>query len=512
MNCLEFFDIFPTKHYPYNVANVVVRKIDPWTLAALIAAVAIRLLNADEAALWFDEALTLQRISLTWDEATRHELFGGGVANQLPLYFVLLKAWSTVAGTSPLGLRLLSILFSLATVILTAGLSRKLAGEHAARWTAWLAAVSPYLLHHAQEARMYPLMSALTAASLYLLARYLRGDTRKLGAVFVMVNLALLATHFYAMFIVSSVLLVPLLLLRRPLRSWLPACGFTFAGVIGLMLMAILIADHNSGEAYNTGLIAFPGVVWSMISGYTLMPTSQELHALGVRAALPYLPVALITVIPLGILAVRGLMALNRDALLLILVTLAVPLLAPLMVRVFFPDVSINPRYTMPAAPSLLVLLGAGLAQGFSRHVSVKISAFILIAVMVTGSVRHLITPGHGREDIYAAENWLERHVAVDEEILVTSSEMHLFAMLHWPDRRFRLYPSRRIVANHENAAEIAENVPFSTSDRLIFIFGRAWLSDPDGLLKDELAKRYAMCPGAEFRGIHILCLEKPVN
>jgi uncharacterized membrane protein len=408
--------------------------------------------------------------------------------------------------------RLPSVILSVVTVVLIAGIARTIIGEKAARWAAWLAAISPYLLHHAQEARMYPLMSALAAASIYLLARYLRGDTPKLGAAFVVVNLALLTTHYYTMFIVSAVLLVPLLLLRRPLRDWLPAVGITGAGVIGLMLTAMLIAGHQSGETYDTGLIAFPGVVWSMISGYTLMPASEELHAQGIRAALPYLPLALIAIIPLGILAVKGLMALDRDALLLVLVTLAVPLLAPFLVIVVFPDVSINPRYAMPAAPTLLVLLGAGLAQGVSEGVAVRISALILITVMISGSVRHLLTPGHGRADIYAAGKWLEQHVPVDEDILVTSNEMQDLAMFHWPDRRFRLYPDRKIVANQENSAEITENLPFSSGGRSIFIFGRSWLSDPNGFLREELEKRYTMCPGAETRGIRILCLEEPAN
>ena len=488
------------------------KRFDPWILAAIATALLIQLIHLDEAALWFDETWTARQIGLGWRDIVPELLFGDYNANHLPLYFLLLKGWTAIAGTSPMALRLPGVFLSLIALILMAGIARTMISEKAARWTAWLAALSPYLLHHAQEARMYPLMSALTAASIFLLARYLKGDAPKLGAAFVLVNLALLATHYYTMFIVSAVLLVPLLLLRRPFKGWLPAVGISGAGVIGLMLMAILVAGHQSGETYDTGFIAFPGVVWSMISGYTLMPGSEELHALGIRAALPYLPVALITVIPLGILAVKGLMALDRDALLLILATLAVPLLAPFMVIVVFPDVSINPRYAMPAAPSLLVLLGAGLAQGFSEHVSVKISAFTLIAVMISGSLRHLSTPGHGREDMYAAGNWLEQHVPVDEEILVTSNEMHHLAMFHWPERRFRLYPDRRIVANQENSAEIAANVPFSPSDRSIFIFARTWLSDPNGLLQDELAKRYAMCPGAETRGIRILCLEKPVN
>jgi hypothetical protein len=128
---------------------------------------------------------------------------------------------------------------------------------------------------------------------------------------------------------------------------------------------------------------------------------------------------------------------------------------------------------------------------------------------MISGSVRHLLTPGHGREDMYAAGNWLEQHVPVDEEILVTSSEMHHLALFHWPDRRFRLYPDRRIVADQNNSAEIAGNIPFSPGGRTIFIFARSWLSDPSGVLQEELGKRYAMCIGNEIRGIRILCLEK---
>ena len=488
------------------------KRLDFWILAAVVAALCIRLINLDEAALWFDETLTAQRNMLPWNGVINDVFFGRNDGNELPLYFLIIKAWSTIAGASPMMLRLPSVILSLLTVVLIAGIARTTCSEKTARWAAWLAAVSPYLLHHAQEARMYPLMSALAAVSIYLLARYLKGNSPKLGASFVLVNLALLVTHYYSIFIVSAVLLVPLLLMRRPLTGWLPAFTITGTGVIVLMLMAIVFAGHRSGESYDTGFIAFPGVVWSMISGYTLIPSSEELHAVGIRAALPYLPVALMTVVPLGIIAVRGLMALERDALLLILITLAVPLLSPFMVSVVFPDVSINPRYSMTAAPSLFVLLGAGLAQGFSQQISVRISAAILFAVMLAGSGRHLVTPGHGREDIYAAEQWLEQHVPTDEEISVTSDEMYTLSKFHWPRRRFRLYPDRKTVVNRENVAEVADNIPVFPSGRSIFIFGRTWLSDPDGLLQDELAKRYSMCSGAELSGIRILCLEKPVN
>ncbi len=488
------------------------KRFDPWILAAIATALLIRLINLDEAPLWFDEVWTAQQIGLSWRTLVPELLFGDYNANHLPLYFVLIKAWTAIAGTSPEALRLPSVFLSLVTVILTTRLAGMIVNKQAARWTAWLAALSPYLLHHAQEARMYPLMSALSVASIYLLARYIKGDTQRIGMMFILVNLALLATHYYAMFIVSAVLLLAILLQRRPLTNWLPAVAISGTAVIGVVITAVLIAGHQSGEIYDTGLYAFPGVVWSLISGYTLMPGAEELHALGADAILPFLPVALITIAPLLILSVRGLKTLDRDASLIILITLAAPLLAPFIVRVIFPDVSINPRYAMSAVPALLVLLGAGLAKGFTDHVLVKISALVLFTVLVSGSLRHLSTPGHGRADIYAAGNWLEQQVAVDEEILVTSVEMHILAAFHWPHRHFRLYPDRKIVANHENSAELAENIPSSSSQHTIFIFGRSWLSDPDGLLQDALRDRYTTCPGADFRGIRILCLVRAAN
>ena len=411
-----------------------------------------------------------------------------------------------------MALRLPSVVLSLLTVALIAAITKTLSGEKAARWAAWLAAISPYLLHHAQEARMYPLMSALSAASILLLARYLKGTSPRLGIGFVLVNLALLATHYYAMFLVSAVILVPLLLHPRPLKAWLPAVNATGVGLLGLILAALLIAGHQSGELYQIGLLAFPGVVWSMLSGYTLLPSSEKLHALGIRAALPYVTLAAVAVIPLGIGLLAGIKALDRDARVLILSTLAVPLLAPFLVQLIFPDVSINPRYAMPAAPAFLVLISAGIAQGFWQGSAVTLSTVVLVGTMTAGSARHLLAPGHGRADIYAAGSWLDAYVPIDDTILVTSEEMYHLASFHWPDRRLVLYPARKTVANRDNATEIAREVPFTEGNRLIYIFGRAWLSDPDGALQDALLARYAACPGTKVRGIRIMCLEHASN
>lgn len=96
------------------------------------------------------------------------------------------------------------------------------------------------------------------------------------------------------------------------------------------------------------------------------------------------------------------------------------------------------------------------------------------------------------------------------EEILVTSNELAYLAAFHWPTRRFRVYPDRRTVMGAENVGMVAAGLPFTNGDRVIYLIGRAWASDPAGALPPVLLERYPSCPGAEVRGIQMLCLVRP--
>jgi hypothetical protein len=126
----------------------------------------------------------------------------------------------------------------------------------------------------------------------------------------------------------------------------------------------------------------------------------------------------------------------------------------------------------------------------------------------VLATVLHLADPAHGREDVIAAGRWLDANVPPDEEILITSTEMEHLARFHWPQRHFRLFPTERGAITPDEVANVADSLPFTTPERSIFIVGRAWLSDPDGRLQKELAERYQSCPGADVRGIRILCFK----
>ncbi len=155
-------------------------KFDVWLVAPILAAISFHLFRLDSAPLWFDETLTASWIAAPWNEMLGVVL----TDNHLPLYFVLLKAWTYVAGDSVYALRFFSVPFSCATVLVIAFVATTLSGRTAGRWAAWLAAISPYLLHHGQEARMYSLLGFLAAVNVWLVARFVSGKAKKLETGF----------------------------------------------------------------------------------------------------------------------------------------------------------------------------------------------------------------------------------------------------------------------------------------------------------------------------------------
>jgi len=323
----------------------------------------------------------------------------------------------------------------------------------------------------------------------------------------VVLAIAVVATHYYGIFFLAGEGLALLILRPRPLRGWLPEGVVAGALCAGIVLAAARAVEGVFAGQYVFGITALPGVVWSMLTGYTLLPTSEQLHALGTWAILPYLPIALMALPAFALVAAAGVRALDRTARIVLLTTFGVALAAPFAYRLAL-GAGVHPRYFAAAIAPIFVVTAVGMAQ--ARIASPRGVATVLLAtIMLYATSLHLRDTGHGREDVAAAWRWLDANVPADEEILVTSSEMEILARFHWPHRRFRLYPSERGAIPSDEMATVVASMPFDEGhQRAIFVVGRAWLTDPDGKLQTALAERYAICPGADVPGIRIHCYE----
>jgi hypothetical protein len=134
-------------------------------------AAGLRLFRLGAQGLFLDEA---------WSWATAH-LPITGILEQLqadfhpPLYYFFLKAWLAFIPTTPAGLRSLSAIFSIASLVALVLITRRWYGGIAG-WMAgcWLA-LSSFDIYYAQEARMYTLLSLLFLLAYITLFEALRG-------------------------------------------------------------------------------------------------------------------------------------------------------------------------------------------------------------------------------------------------------------------------------------------------------------------------------------------------
>lgn len=475
-------------------------RIDPWIIAAVVLGAALRFINLGSAPLWFDETFTFHHLVIPWN---------GWLAavirdNQAPVYYALTKAWTGVVGLTPFDMRIPGLIASVACIPLAAAVARHLAGDGPARVSAFVTAISPYLIQHAQDARPYALLAALALADLLLLVRFACGRSSRLGVGWAALALAVVATHYYGIFFLAGQGLALLLLWRRPLTSWLPASIVAAACCGAIVLAAARNASGAFAGEYVFGASALPGVVWSMLTGYTLLPTSEQLHALGPRAIIPDLPLALATLPAFIVVAVAAIRRLDVTGRIVVLATFGTALLLPFLYRLIA-GAGVHPRYFAAAVGPLVILTAIGMV-GDRPYPVRTLAAGVLGLVMLYATLLHLRDTAHGREDVAAAGAWLDANVPATEEILVTSTEMEILARFHWPNRHFRSYPEENGIVSPDRIPVLVDRLPFADGKRAIYMVGRAWLTDPEGKLQAALADRYPACPGTDVDGIRIHC------
>jgi len=119
-----------------------------------------------------------------------------------PLYYLLLKMWSFFFGNSPFSLRFLSVLASSLCIPVVALLSLVWSQRRTAILSATMLTLLPYHIYYARIARMYSLLGLLSVLSLYCFCKLLKNSFPRNHYFLATVNLGLLLTHYFGIFIV----------------------------------------------------------------------------------------------------------------------------------------------------------------------------------------------------------------------------------------------------------------------------------------------------------------------
>lgn len=152
-------------------------KVDLLILGVALAAfLAITLVNAPRASIWFDEAFSAYIAQFSFWDIARYT----AADVHPPFYYWLLKVWSWFFGTTELAYRSLSIAFGAGAVTAAFFLTRKLFG----RKVAWLAllfmVLSPMLIRYSDEARMYTLTALIAMLATHFMLK--AEETKKRSA------------------------------------------------------------------------------------------------------------------------------------------------------------------------------------------------------------------------------------------------------------------------------------------------------------------------------------------
>ena len=146
---------------------------DRWLLLILLAALALRVQLAMTRAYIHDEDNTAIPISKTisFEPGNLHLPLRGENHPALPAYVV--KASSTLFGTTPLGYRSMHVLLGLVTIVLVYSLTRQSYGPVPARWAAAFLAFNEYYLGVSSRATAHVPNLLLVTAAVYAFSRFL---------------------------------------------------------------------------------------------------------------------------------------------------------------------------------------------------------------------------------------------------------------------------------------------------------------------------------------------------
>ena len=475
------------------------RRTALWALLGILGIAAVlRFVQLGHDSVWADEAFSARVANLNLADLVQAAT---SEDTNPPLYYVLLHGWITVFGDSEAALRSLSAVVGVLLVFVVFKLGERLSTARAGLVAALLAAVSEFLVHYSQEARVYSLLGLLSACSYYYLLDLLDGWRPWRVAWYVLATTALLYAHTYGLFVLLAQMTfagVALLWRREWIRGVDPKqLGFALVAPLVLAIPWFVVFAGHVRDEIQGGSDA--KLAWLAKPSLRDLPGTLSGYA-GSRAALL---AALLALALAGFLAVRRIGArallsrLGADRRVgLLVLWAAIPVVVPFALSLLVTPIY-QFKYTIPAAVACYLILALAL-EGVAPRVALA-AGVVVAGVFLVMTVRYY--------DDYETEGWRQATTYLDDhahagDVIVFDSSVGKQAF----DYYWRRSDVQEVVGSELEAptqADLAAVRAASVSS------GDVWLvvshsRDSDGRIPAILEQSRTAGDEADFVGIRI--------
>jgi mannosyltransferase len=349
--------------------------------ALLCLAYTLQVHALDRQDLWGDEAVS----ALVLEHNALQILDGQVDPFHPPLYFLLLRAWTNVAGGSEFVLRYMSLAGMMIAVAFI-GRAARIVLDSSEAWVALaLASVAPFMVFYAQEARMYGVAMAFNAGALCAITAAVQcsGATHLKGALhltfwqawiaFAVLALGAVWAHYLSFLHLLGIALGLLLAWWRKPRLLLTAAGT--ATIMGLLYLPWATVQMNR----TSGQFPFRPEVWRLPELANVIRDTLQAYSAGqtLNPAWGWAVVGLVAAAALAGL-VHGLHSRQAERWLPGVVVIVVLVLGWLFSAYLF---DFEPRYLMMGMPAYLLSAAAGLVCVGRRWPAVATLAILSIVV-----------------------------------------------------------------------------------------------------------------------------------
>src|SRR5687768_2089198 len=170
---------------------------------AVVIGTVLRLITPGAGPLWRDEALFLFIVQLPSVSEVLSFLYQH--ESHPPLFYLIMRAWGSIAGTSEAALNVLPILFSIALIPSMFWVGSRAFGKATGLFACWIVALHPGLIFHSVQIRPYALLTLLAIGSCYWLTSMIRGEgARRSWVLYVLTTLGMLYIHHWSWLLLGA--------------------------------------------------------------------------------------------------------------------------------------------------------------------------------------------------------------------------------------------------------------------------------------------------------------------